>query len=141
MVVPSAQTTAPGSTKAKRADVLPIAPDLLAELRGREKSMGPIFESSPTQRTFKRDLARAGIVYENERGQVDRKSLRKTFGTHLARAGVSFQTAVKLMRHSDPRLTMNVYTDPVLLDMRGAVSRLKGLGSGLRETVENESCG
>jgi len=90
--------------------------------------MGPIFKSSPTRRTSQRDLARAGIVYENERGQADRKSLRKSFGTHLARAGVSFQTAVKLMRHSDPRLTMNVYTDAALLDMRAAVEHLGRLG-------------
>ena len=113
-----------GSTKAKRADSLPLAPDVLERLREREKSLGPIFRHSPTRRTFMYDLERAGIPYENERGQVDRKSLRKTFGTHLARAGVKFQTMVKLMRHSDPRLTMNVYTDPVLLDMQGAIKRL-----------------
>ena len=55
---------------------------------------------------------------------MDRKSLRKTFGTHLAMAGVDLRVAVKLMRHSDPRLTMNVYTDPMLLDMKGAVEVL-----------------
>jgi len=78
----------------------------------------------PTLRTFRRDLERTEIPYHTERGEVDRKSLRKTFGTHLAMAGVDLRVAVKLMRHSDPRLTMNVYTDPMLLDMKGAVEVL-----------------
>jgi integrase len=112
------------STKAKRDDTLPIAPDLLALLGERKKSMGPIFSSSPTRPTFQRDVARAGLQYDNARGQVDRKSLRKTFGTHLALAGVDFRLAVKLMRHTDPKLTQNIYTDPLLLDMQGAVKKL-----------------
>jgi integrase len=78
-------------------------------------------------------LERAGLAYENENGQVDRKSLRKTFGTHLALAGVNFQTAVRLMRHRDPGLTARLYTDPVLLDMQGAVAGLAKLGQGGRK--------
>jgi hypothetical protein len=31
------------------------------------------------------------------------------------------------MRHSDPKLTANVYTDPVLLDVAGAVNALPAL--------------
>jgi hypothetical protein len=41
-------------------------------------------------------VERAGIPYETDRGQVDRKSLRKTVGTHLAMAGVDLRIAVKL---------------------------------------------
>jgi site-specific recombinase XerD len=74
-------------------------------------------------------VERAGIPYETDRGQVDRKILRKTFGTHLAMAGVDLRVAVKLMRHSDPGLTMNVYTDPMLLDMEGAVARVAAGGA------------
>ncbi len=116
-------------TKAGRSDMLPIAPDVLAVLKSRGKRLGSIFRSSPTRRTFMRDIARAGIRYGTARGQADRKSLRKTLGTHLAMNGVSFQIAVRLMRHSDPRLTANLYTDPMLLDMRKAVAVL-GVGSG-----------
>ena len=113
------------ATKARRGDSLPLAVDVVEAL----EALGPapgglVFESSPTLRTFRRDLERAGIAYETNRGQADRKSLRKTFGTHLAMAGVDLRLAAKLMRHSDPRLTLNVYTDPVLLDMREAVRRL-----------------
>ena len=40
---------------------------------------------------------------------------------------MDFRVAVGLMRHSDPRLTQNVYTDPMLLDMKGAVDSLSNL--------------
>lgn len=114
------------STKAHRADILPLAPDVLNVLRVRGKKSGPVFTSSPQRRTFMNDLERAGVEYDHHRGQADRKSLRKTFGTHLAMAGVDFRLTVRLMRHSDPRLTQAVYTDPLLLDMQGAVERLAG---------------
>jgi len=71
-----------------------------------------------------RDVVRAGIEYDNRHGQVDRKSLRKMFGTHLAMKGMDLRTTQRLMRHSDPRLTANLYTDPMLLDMKGAVGLL-----------------
>lgn len=122
------------ATKAGRADAVPLAPDVLDALREASPDVAggeaPVFSSSPTIRTFRRDLERAGIEYETDRGRVDRKSLRKTFGTHLAIAGVDLRLAVKLMRHSDPRLTMNVYTDPMLLDMQGAVARISGAKLG-----------
>jgi integrase len=71
------------------------------------------------------DLAAAGIPKTDERGRiVDVHSLRMTFGTWLARAGVPLTTAQKLMRHSDPKLTSNLYTDSALLDLQGAVDAL-----------------
>ncbi|MFN7020829.1 MAG: tyrosine-type recombinase/integrase [Phycisphaerales bacterium] len=50
--------------------------------------------------------------------------MRHTFGTHLSKAGVPLRTAQAAMRHSDPSLTANVYTDPKLLDVAGAVACL-----------------
>lgn len=131
-------------TKNRRGDALPIPSDVLKELRKLGPSGGRLFEQKPTMRTWLADLVRAGIVtlkkpklpqaeryvddnmvgYREEGvGQYDRKSLRKTFGTHLAKAGVDLRIAQRLMRHSDPKLTSMIYTDPVLLDMRGAVDR------------------
>ena len=76
-----------------------------------------------------RDLRLAGIPKRDDRGQVvDVHALRKTFGTHLARAGVSLRVAQELMRHSDPKLTANLYTDPRLLDAGGAVDLLPAYG-------------
>ncbi|MBI1311311.1 tyrosine-type recombinase/integrase [bacterium] len=53
--------------------------------------------------------------------------MRHTFGTHLSRAGVPLRTAQAAMRHSTPTLTANIYTDPRLLDVHGAVESLPTL--------------
>ena len=42
----------------------------------------------------------------------------------LSNAGVSPRKAMELMRHTDLRLTMKVYTDPRIFDLAGAVERL-----------------
>jgi len=56
--------------------------------------------------------------------------LRYTFGTSLAKAGVAPRVAMELMRHTDMKLTMNLYTDPRLLDTAGAVASLPALDEG-----------
>lgn len=76
-------------------------------------------------RILDRDLAAAGIPKRDERGRtVDVHAMRHTFGTHLSKAGVPLRTAQAAMRHSDPSLTANVYTDPKLLDVAGALEAL-----------------
>jgi integrase len=50
--------------------------------------------------------------------------LRHTFGTHLSKAGVTPRVAMAAMRHSSLELTMNIYTDPALLDVAGAIDVL-----------------
>ena len=57
-------------------------------------------------------------------------SRRHTFGTMLSRAGVAPRVAQAAMRHSSIDLTMNVYTDPRLLDVAGALEALPGLAAG-----------
>jgi integrase len=67
----------------------------------------------------------AGILKRDERGRtVDVHAMRHTFGTHLSEAGVPLRTAQAAMRHSNPALTANIYTDPKLLDVAGAVDSL-----------------
>jgi integrase len=97
---------------------LPIAPDLLDALRECESKRGRVVEAVPRLRTWNADLKRAGIP------AADRKSARLTFGTHLALAGVELRRTQRLMRHSDPKLTATVYTDPALLDLAGEVAKL-----------------
>jgi integrase len=59
-------------------------------------------------------------------------ALRHTFGTPLSKNGVARRTAQAAMRHSSLDLTMlarrgeNVYTDPSLLDVAGALEGLPG---------------
>lgn len=91
-------------------------------------------------RIFDRDLVFAGlariemrcgkevVIKTDDCGRtIDVHALRHTFGTHLSKAGVPLRTAQAAMRHSDPSLTANVYTDPKLLDVAGAVASLPDL--------------
>ena len=75
-----------------------------------------------------RDLGAAGIPKRDDRGRtIDVHALRHTFGTNLSKAGVSPRVAQAAMRHSTIDLTMNVYTDPRLLDVQGAVESLPSM--------------
>jgi len=109
-------------------------------------------------RIFDRDMVFAGldriekrdgkevVVKTDDRGRtIDVHALRHTFGTQGSKVGVPLRTAQAAMRHSDPSLTANVYTDPKLLDVAGAVASLPYLP--LRHTSEptaaavaNSSC-
>ncbi len=79
-------------------------------------------------RILDRDLKLAGIPKRDERGRtIDVHALRHTFGTHLSKGNVMPRTAQAAMRHSTIDLTMNVYTDPKLLDVHGALDALPAL--------------
>lgn len=110
--------------------------DLQAECRRCEEPIPvrlpastPLFRvPSGLARIFDRDLAAAGIPKRDERNRVaDVHALRMTFGTHLFAAGVPLRTVQAAMRHSKPELTANIYTDPKLLDVVGAVDTLPAL--------------
>ena len=75
-----------------------------------------------------RNLVLAGIPKKDSRGwTVDVHAMRHTFGTMLSRGNVAPRVAQAAMRHSTIDLTMNVYTDPQLLDVAGALERLPAL--------------
>ncbi len=130
------------SAKNRRAAVLPLRADAVEALkRLREEAeveakkegtevtgASSVFAKVPLVRTFYKDLERAEIIddaseYVTEDGRLDFHGLRVTFATNLARADVSLVMAQKLMRHSDPRLTANVYTRLELHDAHAAVAR------------------
>ena len=111
-----------------------------ARLQGNVSDNEREIELSPDELLFKvpssllrvldRDLKAAGIAKRDDRGRtLDIHALRHTFGTHLSLAGVPLRTAQAAMRHSSPVLTANVYTDPRLLDIHGAVESLPALTS------------
>jgi len=122
--------------KSGRAATLPLRTDLadnlrqhlarLAEDRGELSPDAPLFRLGQSfLRVFNLDLAAAGIAKCGAQGRtVDVHSLRHTFATLLARGGVTPSVAQKLMRHSDIRLTMNLYTHLDLADTAGAVAAL-----------------
>ncbi len=89
-------------------------------------------------KTLDRDLAAAGIAKQDERGRtIDFHALRHTFGTLLSVSGVAPRTAQQAMRHSHIDLTMNVYTDPKLLDLARAVEMLPTLPLDAEPLTEN----
>lgn len=121
------------TTKAKRADVLPLRGDvanLLKEARGEAGDGQKVCRTLPSMDSHKRYLGRAGITFEDEQGRrADFHALRHTYGTMLAKAGVAPRLAMRLLRHADMKLTMNVYTDPRVFDLAGAVEKLPALAT------------
>jgi len=70
------------------------------------------------------DLDAAGIAASTAEGEVDFHALRVTYGTNLARAGVSPAIAQQLMRHSDIKLTLEIYTKFGTEEVADAVEKL-----------------
>ena len=124
----------PKNEKNREGNSIPLRSDLVEDLRTwidakPETETGPdaLLFNVPTGllRILDRDLKAAGISKKDSRGRtVDIHALRHTFGTMLSAAGVKPRTAQEAMRHSSIDLTMNVYTDPALLDVAGAVEAL-----------------
>ncbi len=137
--------------KSGEGNAVAIRDDLAADLRGwldhklkelqeaakaacepiplRAPGDAPVFDvPAGLLRILDRDLKAAGIPKRDDRGRtVDVHAMRTTFGTLLSKTGTAPRTAQAAMRHSDIKLTMGVYTDPRLLDVRGAVERLPAL--------------
>jgi len=103
-----------------------------------------------TAKMIERDLASAREVWINESNSVaeresreesdflkyvdshgkfaDFHGLRHTFITNLGRASVSPKTAQLLARHSDIKLTMQIYTHVAPVEQAAAIKALPGLG-------------
>jgi integrase len=73
-------------------------------------------------RIFNRILVRAGIPRVDAEGRkLDIHALRHTFGTRMARSGAGLVHVQRLLGHSDPKLTAQVYTHLDVEDLRGAI--------------------
>jgi integrase len=107
----------------KRRATLPLLPPLVSALRelrdSRKNPAGQVFHYRvPMMARFRADLEAAGIPFKDSLGRrVDFYALRKTFCTVMHRKGVPIRVAQELMRHSDPRLTGEVYTDTSALPL------------------------
>jgi integrase len=117
------------AVKSEKALILPVVPTLAEELRqwvldtGRQP--GDSVFGVPTLRTFKKDMKRAGVPYKDARGRTaDFHSLRRSTGTMLAVANVPPKEAQSYMRHSDIRLTLQVYADAGVVGMGNAVDAM-----------------
>jgi integrase len=134
VIVPAGQTK-----NGKEAELPLVTPviDALREIRPINVRLSEkVFSGEPRLKTWKRDLHRVGLLGKNEKGyrderdrQLDRKCLRMSFCTWLKEAGVDLRDAQKFMRHSDPKLTSNIYTDIRLSGLRAAAQAVQQLHS------------
>jgi integrase len=155
----------PADEKNRQGSKIPLRADLAAELSSwieerledfrseardnrkpipaRLPASTPLFNvPSGLTRILDRDLAVAGIPKRDERNRVvDVHALRVTFGTHLCAAGVPLRTAQAALRHSKPELTANIYTDPKLLDVAGAIESLPTLSLSPNNTPAVKAVG
>lgn len=120
-------------SKNRRETTLPLHQDLAVMLRvlkpvGADVAAYPFYHRVPRIETFRLDLARAGIPVRDGTGRrVDFHSLRVTFGTTLLARGVHPVVVKELMRHSDLKLTTNLYTDPSQLPLARGVATLPAI--------------
>jgi integrase len=123
-------------TKNGKDTEIPLHPELAQELRACKpadaKSSDCVLTGKmlPSMWKMKRDLKKAGIEYEDDKGRrADFHSLRHTLATNLARRNIPPRVAMEIMRHSDIRLTMNRYTDASLLPMADAIAKMPNFGA------------
>jgi integrase len=105
-------------TKNRKRAVLPLRQEVASELREwlRDKPAGkPLF---PVKGRKRKAMLRA-----------DLHALRVSFITHLSLGGAPLAIAQKLARHSDPRLTSNVYPSLSLAELHKAVQALPSTGA------------
>ena len=105
-----------------------------------------LFPRPPRCPVFDADCQAAGITKTAPRGRVvdihPDVHRDHTSGTHLSASGVRpRRTAMAAMRHSRIELTMNYYTDPVLLDVAGAMNSLPNFSSGQGDTAKRTAKG
>jgi integrase len=118
-------------TKNGKDAKIPLHPEIAQELRAcKPASAKPndfvlTGKMLPSMWKMKRDLKKAAIEYEDNEGRrADFHSLRHTLATNLAPRNIAPRVAMEILRHSDIRLTMNLYTDASLLPVADAIGKL-----------------
>jgi integrase len=119
--------------KNKKEEHVPLVPEIAEVLKAHRpakfSSSDRVFPNGvPQARRLRRDSERNGIAYCDESGRyADFHALRYTWATFLQRHGIAQRFAMKLLRHSDIRLTAKVYTDESQLPVYDAVRVLPRL--------------
>ena len=108
---------------------LQIHPALLTMLKKLQKTSDSEFivGKFPAFGRIKKYWEKAGIPVDKDSG-YDFHSLRVTFGTLLARNGNAQRIVQAAMRHSDSKLTENIYNDITSLDIASAIETLPDVG-------------
>jgi len=116
--------------KEEPVDLVPEIAEALKEYRPAHWSAADLVfpQGIPRASRLKVDAECVGIAYQDEQGRyADFHALRYTWATFLQRNGVTQRVAMKLMRHSDIKLTAKVYTDETQLPIYDAIQKLPRL--------------
>ena len=124
------------SSKRRKQDRLPLPRELIAPLAywlSRRQPGSPLWtlKGHHGAEVIRKDLYTAGIVWDTPGAVLDFHALRHTFVTRLARSGMPVKTAQELARHSDPRLTMNVYSHIEMVEKQDAIDSLPSLNDSV----------
>ena len=117
------------TTKSKRSDELPLHSSLVLALRHARPDLSPpnsrIFSTVPRLKTFKRDLDRASIPFEDGQGRtIDRHALKTTFVSWLGLYGVDHRAQGLLARHAPQGITLKHYQDFSLFDLWSEIEKI-----------------
>ena len=121
------------AAKNKKEESVQLVPEIVEALTAHQpaecKGTDLVFPNGiPRARRLTKDAEANGIAYRDELGRyADFHSLRYTWATFLQRNGVAQRFAMKLMRHSDIKLTSKVYTDEMQLPIYDAIKNLPRL--------------
>ncbi|MHC5057614.1 MAG: tyrosine-type recombinase/integrase [Planctomycetota bacterium] len=100
-------------TKNRKPGFQPLPSALVARLAeiadGAEEKSPLVGVPSHPARELDKDLEAAGIPKWTPEGKVDFHSLRVAYTTFIWETGATTKEAQSLARHSDPRLTANIY--------------------------------
>ena len=122
------------TAKNKKRESVCLVPEIVEALTAYRpagwSSSDAVFPNGiPRASRLKVDAERNGIAYRDEQGRyADFHALRYTWATFLQRNGVAQRFAMKLMRHSDIKLTAKVYTDETQLPIYDSIKHLPRLG-------------
>lgn len=140
------------TTKARRADLIPLHRDLAGMLRDSKPAFAqptdPVFQSVPALATFRGgwfgpakskyrtgDLDRAGIARVDDTGHsLDLHALKTTYTSWLAQFGVSDAARTALSRHASRGVTDRHYTDFRLMDLWAEIGKLPPIRTGAAST-------
>ncbi len=124
-------------TKNKENQPLPLPSDLREMLLAHRESSGNPGASVKAVKVphrmdaLHRDQKAAGIAKKDERGRiVDFHSFRHSYAQRLKESGIPFAVAMRLMRHSDPKLLAAVYGDQDAYALNEHAAKLPGLSNG-----------
>ena len=133
------------ASKSKKADTIPLHESLIGPLRtlkadNKAQQRDRIFDSIPEVETYRRDCVSAGVDAVDASGRpLTLHGLRTTFATMLCRSGVPAAVARVLLRHSDVRLTLEIYTDLVPKDAAEGIAKLHVVPPGVPNLVPNDA--